>query len=65
MDQKNYWTKQINDWEAGSFGNKIAKKKLSILEQIASLFRHTIRIRRELAINHIMKIKPKSILEAR
>ena len=63
MDQKNYWTKQINDWEAGSFGNKIAKKKLSILEQIASLFRHTIRIRRELAINHIMKIKPKSILE--
>ena len=57
MDQKNYWTKQINDWEAGSFGNKIAKKKLSILEQIASLFRHTIRIRRELAINHIMKIK--------
>ena len=63
MSQKNYWTKQIDDWEIGSFGNKIERRKLSTIEQIASLFRHTIRIRRELAIDHIMNIKPKSILE--
>tara|TARA_Y200000002_G_C22532139_1_gene600177 strand:+ start:276 stop:938 length:663 start_codon:yes stop_codon:yes gene_type:complete len=63
MDQKNYWTKQIIDWEVGSFGSKISRKKLPMLEQIASNFRQTIRIRRELALDHIMKIKPRSVLE--
>lgn len=61
MNQKNYWTNIILDWESSSFNKK--NKNISFIERIAGLFRGTIRNRRKIALEYIKKVKPKNILE--
>jgi SAM-dependent methyltransferase len=62
MDSKEYWEKQIINWERSSYqGNA---KDLSIVERIAAKFRGPIRKRKELLLDILSKhIDSSTILE--
>lgn len=61
-NQRDYWEKQIIDWENVSYCN-LPVKKVPLIEKLAQPFRGPVRHRKILAYGIINSLKPNRVLE--